>query len=424
MKYKLLVVFFAFFNFDFFLFSQEKLFNNILNNVERNIDKNYYTDSIVAVRHSEYIFNELTEDFEKVVYIEYFPTPIWSMDEKYYNQKFGFNNSIFPSRIYGYLIMAKMYKKDESKHLGFTIPHRFASHFTFIDINLFNSSISMFVRNNREKRRENSNNNNDTNLPNKINIPSFNTNDKQGNQEPKISIEYGSDNNKKTNKNNATSADKLPKTITITGTPIYTIISDSATYKVDNIVYNGTDCYKLTKIITKHFMYKEFERQRLENTMINEPVSLLEQKYMTEQQKEEFRQIVEYWANGGGFFSQTYIVEKKNFAVLSFLQEIKRQNNKGEWIDIEKTMEKYQEGKNKKYYQTSFTKLIRNYNGGSPNINNILTLVVRTPINKSFSLDSTTVLPRRMLDLTYEDFCTKVDTIDDDMLLDWNKYNE
>ena len=421
MKYKLLVLV-VFFNTNFILLGQKRLYDTILNKVEKNVDKNYYSDSIVAVRHSEYIVNEPTKNFERIVCIEYFPTPLWSMDEKYYNQKFGFNNSIFPSRIFGYLIIAKLYKKDKLSNLGLTIPHRFASSYPYIDINGFYSTLSMFVRNNREKRKENSkNNNNDTNLPNKINRLSFDTNDKQGNQKPTISIEYGSTNNQNNNKSSSVSTNNLPKTISITGTPIYTNISNSVTYIVDNIVYNETDCYKLTRVSKTSFIYTESDRQRFENSL--DEYDIIRRKYLTEQQKNEHRQLVEYWANGETVFSQSYIIAKKNFAVLSFIRELKQRNNEGEWIEIEKITEKYQESNNKKYYQTFYTKLIRNYIGGFPNIDNLLTLVVRTPLEKCFSLDNTTIMPRK-LNSTYEDFCEKVDTLDNDMLLDWNKYNE
>ena len=52
-------------------------------------------------------------------------------------------------------------------------------------------------------------------------------------------------------------------------------------------------------------------------------------------------------------------------------------------------------------------------NGGFLNMDNLLTLVVRTPLEKSFSLDNTTIIPKKLY-LTYEDFCEKVDTLDDD----------
>ena len=401
-------------------FGQKKQYDTILNKVERNVDKNYYSDSISAVRHSEYIVNELTNDFEKVVCIEYFPTPMWSMDEKYYNQRFGFKNSIFPSRIFGYLITAKLYNKGELSNLGLTVPHRFASFYPYIDINLFNSTLSTFVRNNREKRREDLNNNNDTNLPNKINMLSFDTHDNQRSQKPTISVEYGNVNNQKTN-NNSVPANNLPKTISMSSPPIYTTISNSTAYMVDNIIYNETDCYKLTRVATTNSIYTESDRQRFENTL--DEYDVIFQKYLTEQQKNEHRQLVEYWANGTSVHSQTYVVTKKNFAVLSFVRELKRQNNEGKWIAVEKITEEYQEGKNKKYYPTFYTKLIRNYNGGFPNIDNLLTLVVRTPLEKSFSLSDTIAMPRKYK-LAYEDFCERVDIPDDDMLLDWNKYNE
>ena len=420
MKYKLLVLV-IFFNSNFILLGQKKLYDTILNKVERNVDKNYYSDSIIAVRHSEYIVNESTEDFEKVVCMEYFPTPIWVIDVKYYKQNFGYNNSIFPIQVTGYLINGKLYKKDDSGNLGFTFPHRFASSYLRIDIDSFNSSLSMFVRNNRKEREESKNNDSDTNLPNKINMPSFDTNDNFGNQKPKMSIDYGSINDKKTNNNTSVSANNLPKTITVTTPPIYTKISDNTAYVVDNMVYNETDCYKLTKVITTNFVYTESDRQRFEDTL--DEYDIIHQKYLTQEQKNEHRQLVEYWANGGSVYSQTHIIAKKNFAVLSFIHEVKNQNNEGEWIGIEKITEKYQEGNNKKYYQTFYTKLVRNYIGSFPNMDNLLTLVVRTPLEKCFSLDNTTIIPRKPY-LTYEDFCEKVDTFDEEMLLDWNKYNE
>ena len=386
-----------------------------MNKVERNIDKNYYSDSIMAVRHSEYTVNNSTKEFEKVVCIEYFPTPMWSLDENFYNQKFGFDNSIFSIRIIGYLIMAKLYKKDESVNLGFTFPYRFASSYLRIDIDDFNSSLAYFVGNNR-KKREDLKSNSEINLQNNNNMQSFNVNDDFRNQKPQITIEYGNNNNGKKSNTTSTSTNNLPKKISITTNPIYTKISDSVVYIVDDLVYDSIDCYRLTKIIKTKFIYTESDRQRFENETLK-----LEYPNLSESKKNELRQLVEYWANGESVFSQTYIVDKKNFAVLSFLREIKKQNYKGEWIDIEKITEKYRKGKNKKYYQYFYTKLIRNYNGGFSNIDNFLTLVIRTPMENSFSLDSTTIIPRKPY-LTYEDFCEKVDSLDDEMMFDWNNY--
>jgi hypothetical protein len=282
----------------------------------------------------------------------------------------------------------------------------------------------MFVRNNREKRKLKENNH-DTNLPNQINSPSFYMNDKQGNQKSTISIEYGKINNQKTNNNNAVSANNLPKTITMTSTPIYTYPKDASSveYVVKNVIYNETDCYELTKTIKTKAVYTESDRQRFEDIVLNEYPDLMLRQHLTEQQKDEYRQLVEYWANGETVFSQRYIVTKQNCAVLFFSKEIKQQNNNGQWFVIEKTTEEYQEGKNKKYYPTYCTKFVRNYNGSLPNIDNLATLIVRTSINRMFSLDSTTIMPRK-LKSTYEDFCERVDKLDDAMLLDWNKYNE
>ena len=147
---------------------------------------------------------------------------------------------------------------------------------------------------------------------------------------------------------------------------------------------------------------------------------------LSEQKENELRQLVEYWANGENIITRTYIVSKKKFAILLFQLDSKKQNNKGEWFDIEKVTEKYQQNeKDKKYYQTSCIKFIRNYNGDFLNTNGFITLVFRgpSPLKKDFSLNDTIVIPRKYK-LTYEDFCEKVDIPDDDMLLDWNKYKE
>jgi hypothetical protein len=399
------------------LFGQKKLYDNILNKVEKNIDKNYYTDSIFPVRHSEYIVNGSTKDFEKVVCIEYIPTPMWTLDGKFYNQKFGFDNSVFTLRMNGNLISAKLYQKEERNNFGFTVPHRFASSFFRIDIGNFHSILPDFILKNRFKREDLKNNMNDANLLKGINIRSFDTNDNSGNQKPKISIEYENVNNKKASNSNSVSVNNPPKAITMTTTPIYTKIADSTVYIVDNVIYEGIECYKLTLINKARLIYKEFERQRFENTLINEYPDLMER------QENELKQLIEYWANGEILGSQTFIVTKKNFAILLFQREWKQQNSKGEWIENEKVTEKYQEGQDKKYYQTFYTKLIRNYNGGFPNIDNYLTLVVRTPLEKVFSLNNTTIIPNKF-HLAYEDFCQIVDEIDEEMLFDWDKFEK
>lgn len=69
------------------LCGQHKIFDNILKKAERNLDANYYTDSISAIRHSEYIVDNSTKELKKIIQLEYFPTPIWGIDGNYYNQK-------------------------------------------------------------------------------------------------------------------------------------------------------------------------------------------------------------------------------------------------------------------------------------------------------------------------------------------------
>ena len=159
---------------------------------------------------------------------------------------------------------------------------------------------------------------------------------------------------------------------------------------------------------------------------------------MSEQKKNEFRQLVEYWA-GGTIVTESYIITKKNFAVLSFSSEYQQQNSKGQWVVGEKIMEKYQEGKDKKYHQTYYLKLVRNFTGSFLNTNNLLTLEVRTPVDKVFSLNNTTKLINDISIMgfvvnnnyvlnnsyiQYEDFCKRVDHLDDAMLFDWNNYEK
>jgi hypothetical protein len=65
MKY-IILVFAIFLNVNI-LYGQEKKYENILKKVEANVDKNYYSDSIFAVRHSEYIINTSTQDIKKII---------------------------------------------------------------------------------------------------------------------------------------------------------------------------------------------------------------------------------------------------------------------------------------------------------------------------------------------------------------------
>ncbi|MDR2144842.1 MAG: hypothetical protein LBE91_00075 [Tannerella sp.] len=423
------------------LLGQQKLFDSILEKAQKNVDKNYYSDSISAVRHSEYVVNDSTNEFEKVVCIEYFPTPMWAIDGKYYQQKYGFNNSIFSKKIIGYLITAKLYKKEEANNPGFTHPHRFGSSYSHIDIYDFNSVVSTFVWDNKTKREE-AKNNSETNLPNLDRTHSFDTDNQRGDQKSKGSIEYGYINDKKISNGNSVSTNNLPQKITMQSAPIYRKVSDSTFYKVENIIYNETDCYQLTKTIKKQFVYTDAERKRLEEELINggeySYSNLIKGEYLSEQKKNEFRQLVEYWA-GGSIVTESYIIAKKNFAVISFNSEYQQQNSQGQWIEGERITEKYQEGKDKKYHQTYYLKLVRNYTGGFLNTDNILTLEIRTPIDKVFSLDSTkslindnnisimSLFNTRLQNssyIKYEDFCERVDLLDDAMLLDWNNYEK
>ena len=402
------------------LFGQKKTYDNILKKVEANIEKNYYSDSVFAVRHSEYIIDDITQDMKQISCIDYFQTPMWALDEKFYKQRFGFNSSVFPARILGYLISAKLYKKDEENNYGFTLPHRFGTSFSHIEINgQYQSVLAGFVYDKRKKRASINNNTRDADPLNNMKMSSFGMNNSLDNQKSKISIEYGAVNNEAMSKHKVASENNLPKSMTITSTPLYTILADSNVYTVDNVTYDGVDCYKLTKINKIKYAYEELERQQLEGTLKSE------YSYLTEQQRDDFRQQVEYWS-GGKSSLVTFIVSKKNSAILFSQIEMKHQNSQGEWFVAEKVTEKYQQNeKDKKYYQTSYAKFVRNYIGGFPNTNNFLTLVFRgpSPSKKNFSLDDTIVIPRKYK-LTYEDFCEKVDIPDDDMLLDWNKYKE
>jgi len=424
-----------------FLFGQEKLFDSILDKVGKNVDKNYYTDSISAVRHSEYVINDSTKEFLKVVCIEYFPTPMWAIDGKFYHQKYGFNDSVFPRKLIGYLISAKLYKKDESNNLGFTHPHRFGSSYSHIDICDFNSTVSTLVWKNRDKRRVEVENKIESNLADPIRTHLFDTNDQAGNQNSKNLIEYGNMNGKKIGISNSTATNILPQKMTMQSTPIYRKVSDSTFYKVEDIAYNKMDCYQLTKTTRTQFIYTDAERKRFEEELINggeySYSNLIKGEYMPEQEKNEFRQLVEYWA-GGTIDTENYIITKKNFAILLFTSEHQQQNSQGQWVEGEKIIEKYQEGKDKKYHQTYYLKLVRNYKGSFLNLDNILTLEIRTPINKAFSLDNTKILTNdfsimglannaHILNssyIKYEDFCERVDHLDDAMLLDWNNYEK
>ena len=284
--------------------------------------------------------------------------------------------------------------------------------------------------------------NNENNLSNSIRTHPFDTNDQIENQEIKSSIEYEKTNDNKTDKNNSVSTNNTPKKITMQSTPIYRKVSDSTLYKVEDVVYNETDCYQLTKTIKKQFVYTDIERKKFENELINggeySYSSLIKGEYMSEQKKNEFRQLVEYWA-GGTIVTESYIITKKNFALLSFSSEYQQQNSKGQWVVGEKIMEKYQEGKDKKYHQTYYLKLVRNFTGSFLNTNNLLTLEVQTPIDKIFSLNNTTKLINDFSIMSfvvnnnyvlnnsyiqYEDFCKRVDHLDDAMLFDWNNYEK
>ncbi|MDR3062361.1 MAG: hypothetical protein LBU57_09675 [Dysgonamonadaceae bacterium] len=205
------------------LSGQEKVYDNILKKVEANIDKNYYSDSIFAARHSEYLMDASTQDIKKISCVDYFQTPVWASDGEFYNQKFGFNNSAFPLRTLGYLISAKLYKKDEENNYGYTLPHRFGSSFSSIDINgQFHTVLSGFVQN-KQVERNSKNNLTDAYPLNKMTMPSFGINNSLDNQKPKISIEYGNDHKEKVSKHKVTPENNQPKSMSHALSTLYTL---------------------------------------------------------------------------------------------------------------------------------------------------------------------------------------------------------
>lgn len=416
MKFKLLI-FIVISNIAFVL-GQKKQYENIMNKVAKSFDKNYFTDSISAIRHSEYVIDSLN-DFKRVVLLAYFPSPMWDIDYKFYSQKYNYNDSIFSMNVIGYLNRAKLYQTNDLNNLGFTIFHRFnsSSHFNHIAISSNHSFYESFIRDNKEKRNtaiHNVDNNN-------INI----ANNKNESYEAKISVIY--DNTDKTGtKNSSASLKKSPDVVSISSPPIYAIINNRIDYIAEELVYNETDCYRLTKTSVNKSVYTEIERQRFEDRINDWDSDFFYRNYNYSeqekaQQKNEFRQLVEYWANGETVSSQSYIIAKKDFAVLKYSAEIKMQTYQGQWFDVENIVEIYKQGVDGKYYQVNYSKLVRNYRGGFPNLDNYRTFIVRTPMNIVFSLDSVTKIPRSPF-ITYEDFCEKVDTFDVEMLSDWQYF--
>jgi hypothetical protein len=367
----------------------KKEYERVMRKMEQRIDKNYYTDSVAPVRHYEYTFNDTTMQLLRAVYVEYFPLPVWSWDSKYYTQRFRFDNRMFPLRLLGYVVNAKLYEVHDSLKVGFMVPYNaFASaNFSALRLNYFSSSLLNAITNNRERRE---------------------TAEKRRNRDMRPL--------------------DAPVSFTMKGTPIFADSSHKVEhYEVGDTLYRGIPCYRLRHHVYDDgaFIYGNRERAALEQNLqsgaffwhdlrtgavVASPPSTVD----------GFKRRVEYWANGAYHTESIHIIAKKDYALLDAEYRRRQSNYAGQWMDVRYSAERFERGKDGKYRQACYREIVRNYKGGLHNDEGIITHVVRVPFDTTLSIRAAGPLQRRN-GLSYKDFCTRVDAPDEEMLKEWVK---
>ncbi len=351
----------------------EKQYNRIIRKMEQNLPKNYYSDAIQPVRHSEYTFNDSSKQLLKAVYIEYLPRPLWFYDDASYERKYRLNRT----RPYFHYQSAKLFNKYPGTNYGATFPVGRKSWRE--DINSFHTELYKAINNNRQRRIKAENNS------------------KKDMSNATFSIAYTSDKS------------------------IYAVGKRTRLYEVTDTTYNGIPCYKITSKGQGQTIYGDKEREKFEETL-----STGYNKDLTAAEKEALRYYVEYWADSEYSRTLDYFVNKKDYALL-YVRSVDRQLNKatGAWKLVRYFTEKYEKGADAKYHQVYYSEYLINYVHGTVfrNDRDVATWIVQVPLNKPYDLPATKKIPQK-INLNYEDFCTIVASPDKEMLEEWEIFIE
>jgi hypothetical protein len=347
----------------------KRAYDRILRKVEKNLHENYYTDSLQTAKYNEYTFNDSTKQLLKVIDLEYFPVSPWDADAAYYEKQHHFDRK--PSR--SYYLTAKLYDTHPGTDYERTFPT--GKNALYIDITTVHSQLEALVINNKERRTAAQNNS-------KKDFPA-------------------------TNFSTAYTVNKF----------IYTRGKETTVYHVADTLYNNEICYKLSRTRYIPTMYGEQERKKFEQDL------LAGYKEYTQEEKDELKYYVAYWANGLAIARCDYIIRKADYAVLHARHYETVSNHAGKRMVVNHVNDCYEKGDNNKYHQVYYTKFTLNFVRGMAFYNNrhIATWMVQKPLNKPYSLTDRKTYPKKIY-LSYEDFCEVVPFPDGEMLEEWNKY--
>ncbi|MDR1581879.1 MAG: hypothetical protein LBS55_01235 [Prevotellaceae bacterium] len=370
----------------------KKEYNRIIRKMEQRIDKNYYTDSVAPVKHYEYTFNDTAMQLLRAVYVEYFPLPVWAWDSKYYTQRFRFDNRVFPIRVLGYVLNAKLYEAHDSLKVGFMVPYNaFASaNFSALKLNYFSTSLLDAITNNHERRE---------------------------------AVEE--------RRNKDMRQLDASMSFTMKGTPVFADSSHKVEcYEVGDTLYQGIPCYRLRHRVYDDgvFIYGNRERAALEQNL--QSGAFFSRDLHTgavvaspQSTVDGFKRRVEYWANGAYRTESIHIIAKKDYALLDVVYRRRQSNYAGRWEDVCYSAERFERGNDGKYHQAFYKEIVRNYKGGLHNDENIITCVVRVPFDTALSISAARPL-QRINGLSYKDFCEILSAPDEEMLEEWIKIGE
>lgn len=350
----------------------KKEYNRIMRKMENRVHRNYYTDSIQAAQYYEYTYNDSTKQLLRAVYMELFPVPAWDADRSYYEKKYHFNRRVYRS----HYLMARLYAVNPGTRYGNTFPT--GKDALYIGIKeLDHDELYLAVKNNKDRR---------------IAIENRNKEDISG---PNLSVAYTAD-----------------KTISSSGKRF-------RHYYVTDTMFNGEPCYKLRVEGYGNSTYGEKERRKFEQDLVTG------YKDYTQEEKDELKYYVEYWANGAYSSTLDYIINKKDYALLHVCYYVKHRNSAEQWLDTKRYMSYYEKGSGNKYRQIYYAEYQLNFVRGMifHNDRHLATWTVQKPLNRPYLLSEAKKYPKNH-NLAYEDFCEMIPVPDDEMLEEWNKKGE
>jgi hypothetical protein len=355
----------------------KKLQDTIWQKVYDNLYKNYYTDSVLPVSYSEYIFVAESNHLLSAVFITGYGQEPWLGDYRYVQQRYG-----YCFRVPRYW-EARMFEEAPNIFYGLSRSFVLSSYAPFRD-----DAISCFVR--------------VANLAGKERRATAAKNAKKG-KAANFAVDL-----------KAGVQGKVKASFTVGGTQF--LYGDSAwvSERVDEIIYNDEPCYKLTTQVEMSFLFDEKAQAQLEKMIAGGTLN------------KNLRTLAYFWGSKREIETKEVIINKADYAIVSYVTMQYVENGSRERFVAEFTEENFVKD-GLKYRQQLYKSLALLFDANRSiyrNNQGIYSYIVKRPLPQPYPSEKLTDIDPvvRIGKGRYEAFCTRVSEPDDRMLEEWNNF--